>query len=210
MSGLHEQPDQSSSSQFNTSVGLAQSAFKSPSRTSNNVSQPIASKLPLSNINNSQQEIQQSSTSSIHNNLVNHLAQKSVATGGSSNGMKNPAINRANTNDSFLNPNNLPKKTDGVSETTLSTHTLSLDETSNTERQSSTSNSNINQSSSSIDNSPTENNSVNTNKSKDASTADPPTNNGYFAGYLLKWTNYIKGYQKRWFVLNNGLLSYFR
>ena len=36
------------------------------------------------------------------------------------------------------------------------------------------------------------------------------TNNGYHAGYLLKWTNYIKGYQKRWFVLNNGLLSYFR
>ena len=25
-----------------------------------------------------------------------------------------------------------------------------------------------------------------------------------------KWTNYIKGYQKRWFVLSNGLLSYYR
>ncbi len=36
------------------------------------------------------------------------------------------------------------------------------------------------------------------------------TSNGYFSGYLMKWTNYIKGYQKRWFVLNNGLLSYFR
>ena len=35
------------------------------------------------------------------------------------------------------------------------------------------------------------------------------TSNTY-SGYLLKWTNYIKGYQKRWFVLNNGLLSYFR
>lgn len=31
-----------------------------------------------------------------------------------------------------------------------------------------------------------------------------------FRGWLLKWTNYIKGYQKRWFVLNNGLLSYYR
>ncbi|CAD5125395.1 DgyrCDS13630 [Dimorphilus gyrociliatus] len=30
------------------------------------------------------------------------------------------------------------------------------------------------------------------------------------AGYLQKWTNYIKGYQKRWFVLKNGLLSYYR
>uniref|UniRef100_A0A158QDM3 Oxysterol-binding protein n=1 Tax=Hymenolepis diminuta TaxID=6216 RepID=A0A158QDM3_HYMDI len=29
-------------------------------------------------------------------------------------------------------------------------------------------------------------------------------------GYLLKWTNYLKGYQKRWFVLQNGLLSYYR
>lgn len=31
-----------------------------------------------------------------------------------------------------------------------------------------------------------------------------------FRGWLLKWTNYIKGYQKRWFVLSNGLLSYYR
>uniref|UniRef100_A0A646QFV7 Oxysterol-binding protein n=1 Tax=Hemiscolopendra marginata TaxID=943146 RepID=A0A646QFV7_9MYRI len=29
-------------------------------------------------------------------------------------------------------------------------------------------------------------------------------------GWLYKWTNYIKGYQKRWFVLSNGLLSYYR
>ncbi|CAG0914357.1 unnamed protein product [Notodromas monacha] len=29
-------------------------------------------------------------------------------------------------------------------------------------------------------------------------------------GWLYKWTNYIKGYQKRWFVLNDGLLSYYR
>ncbi|TNN05042.1 Oxysterol-binding protein isoform 2 [Schistosoma japonicum] len=29
-------------------------------------------------------------------------------------------------------------------------------------------------------------------------------------GYLYKWTNYIKGYQKRWFVLQDGLVSYYR
>lgn len=29
-------------------------------------------------------------------------------------------------------------------------------------------------------------------------------------GWLLKWTNYIKGYQRRWFVLSNGVLSYYR
>lgn len=32
----------------------------------------------------------------------------------------------------------------------------------------------------------------------------------HFRGWLLKWTNYIKGYQRRWFVLCNGLLSYYR
>ena len=32
----------------------------------------------------------------------------------------------------------------------------------------------------------------------------------HFRGWLLKWTNYIKGYQRRWFVLSNGLLSYYR
>lgn len=31
-----------------------------------------------------------------------------------------------------------------------------------------------------------------------------------FKGWLLKWTNYLKGYQRRWFVLGNGLLSYYR
>lgn len=29
-------------------------------------------------------------------------------------------------------------------------------------------------------------------------------------GFLHKWTNYLKGYQKRYFILNNGLLSYYR
>ncbi|CAF96608.1 unnamed protein product, partial [Tetraodon nigroviridis] len=31
-----------------------------------------------------------------------------------------------------------------------------------------------------------------------------------YNGWLFKWTNYIKGYQRRWFVLSNGLLSYYR
>ena len=30
------------------------------------------------------------------------------------------------------------------------------------------------------------------------------------SGPLLKWTDYLKGYRKRWFVLTNGLLSYYR
>lgn len=29
-------------------------------------------------------------------------------------------------------------------------------------------------------------------------------------GWLFKWTNYLKGYQRRWFVLKNGQLSYYR
>ncbi|CAF4690525.1 unnamed protein product [Rotaria sp. Silwood1] len=29
-------------------------------------------------------------------------------------------------------------------------------------------------------------------------------------GWLYKWTNYLKGYQKRWFVLRAGMLSYYR
>ncbi|KAJ8956395.1 hypothetical protein NQ318_015133 [Aromia moschata] len=29
-------------------------------------------------------------------------------------------------------------------------------------------------------------------------------------GWLFKWTNYLKGYQRRWFVLQNGQLSYYR
>ncbi|XP_029301264.1 oxysterol-binding protein 2 [Cottoperca gobio] len=33
---------------------------------------------------------------------------------------------------------------------------------------------------------------------------------GTYKGWLFKWTNYLKGYQRRWFVLSNGLLSYYR
>ncbi|KAI1119889.1 hypothetical protein F5Y10DRAFT_273622 [Nemania abortiva] len=29
-------------------------------------------------------------------------------------------------------------------------------------------------------------------------------------GYLKKWTNYYKGYQLRWFVFENGILSYYK
>ncbi|XP_061574832.1 oxysterol-binding protein 1-like isoform X2 [Cololabis saira] len=37
-----------------------------------------------------------------------------------------------------------------------------------------------------------------------------PTGGDAYKGWLFKWTNYIKGYQRRWFVLSNGLLSYYR
>ncbi|XP_030586849.1 oxysterol-binding protein 1-like isoform X3 [Archocentrus centrarchus] len=37
-----------------------------------------------------------------------------------------------------------------------------------------------------------------------------PTSGDTYKGWLFKWTNYIKGYQRRWFVLSNGLLSYYR
>ncbi|KAM4053263.1 oxysterol-binding protein 2 isoform 1-T1 [Anomaloglossus baeobatrachus] len=39
-----------------------------------------------------------------------------------------------------------------------------------------------------------------------------PTTTGpdSYKGWLFKWTNYLKGYQRRWFVLSNGLLSYYR
>ncbi|KAF6017922.1 hypothetical protein EB796_023787 [Bugula neritina] len=29
-------------------------------------------------------------------------------------------------------------------------------------------------------------------------------------GWIFKWTNYINGYQRRWFVLQNGMLSYYK
>jgi len=46
-----------------------------------------------------------------------------------------------------------------------------------------------------------------------ASSSQPsngPNSNAIMSGYLQKWTNYIKGYQKRWFQLENGRLSYYR
>ncbi|XP_016397076.1 oxysterol-binding protein 2-like [Sinocyclocheilus rhinocerous] len=38
----------------------------------------------------------------------------------------------------------------------------------------------------------------------------PAPGSDTYKGWLFKWTNYIKGYQRRWFVLSNGLLSYYR
>ncbi|XP_049326246.1 oxysterol-binding protein 2 isoform X2 [Astyanax mexicanus] len=45
-----------------------------------------------------------------------------------------------------------------------------------------------------------------------ASATAPATGPGpdTYRGWLFKWTNYLKGYQRRWFVLSNGLLSYYR
>lgn len=45
-----------------------------------------------------------------------------------------------------------------------------------------------------------------------ASTAktNADSNDVEMKGFLLKWTNYIKGYQRRWFVLSKGVLSYYR
>lgn len=43
------------------------------------------------------------------------------------------------------------------------------------------------------------------NQLKTSSSAEPE-----MKGWLLKWTNYLKGYQRRWFVLSNGVLSYYR
>ncbi|KAI0848137.1 oxysterol-binding protein [Daldinia vernicosa] len=44
-----------------------------------------------------------------------------------------------------------------------------------------------------------------------AVTGDPLTGREpQMKGYLKKWTNYRKGYQLRWFVLENGVLSYYK
>ncbi|XP_034397081.1 oxysterol-binding protein 2 isoform X1 [Cyclopterus lumpus] len=46
--------------------------------------------------------------------------------------------------------------------------------------------------------------------STSASAAAPAPGSDTYKGWLFKWTNYLKGYQRRWFVLSNGLLSYYR
>ncbi|KAH8165019.1 hypothetical protein CIB48_g3233 [Xylaria polymorpha] len=44
-----------------------------------------------------------------------------------------------------------------------------------------------------------------------AATGDPLSGRDpQMKGYLKKWTNYRKGYQLRWFVLENGVLSYYK
>lgn len=44
----------------------------------------------------------------------------------------------------------------------------------------------------------------------DSKTPTPTPAGDTYKGWVFKWTNYIKGYQRRWFVLSNGLLSYYR
>ncbi|KAM3868228.1 oxysterol-binding protein 2 [Diretmus argenteus] len=46
--------------------------------------------------------------------------------------------------------------------------------------------------------------------SASTSAAAPTPGSDTYKGWLFKWTNYLKGYQRRWFVLSNGLLSYYR
>ncbi|XP_029018098.1 oxysterol-binding protein 2 isoform X1 [Betta splendens] len=46
--------------------------------------------------------------------------------------------------------------------------------------------------------------------SASAAAAAPAPGSDTYKGWLFKWTNYLKGYQRRWFVLSNGLLSYYR
>ncbi|XP_017776763.1 PREDICTED: oxysterol-binding protein 1 isoform X2 [Nicrophorus vespilloides] len=47
-------------------------------------------------------------------------------------------------------------------------------------------------------------------KGQNASSSLGGQNDPDMKGWLFKWTNYLKGYQRRWFVLQNGLLSYYR
>lgn len=46
--------------------------------------------------------------------------------------------------------------------------------------------------------------------SASTSASAPAPGSDTYKGWLFKWTNYLKGYQRRWFVLSNGLLSYYR
>ncbi|XP_028851435.1 oxysterol-binding protein 2-like isoform X1 [Denticeps clupeoides] len=46
--------------------------------------------------------------------------------------------------------------------------------------------------------------------SASAGAGAPAPGSDTYKGWLFKWTNYLKGYQRRWFVLSNGLLSYYR
>lgn len=48
------------------------------------------------------------------------------------------------------------------------------------------------------------------NVSQSTTKTNSETNDVEMKGFLLKWTNYIKGYQRRWFVLSKGVLSYYR
>ncbi|XP_062873928.1 oxysterol-binding protein 2 [Trichomycterus rosablanca] len=48
------------------------------------------------------------------------------------------------------------------------------------------------------------------NSASTSANATPAPGSDTYKGWLFKWTNYLKGYQRRWFVLSNGLLSYYR
>ena len=41
-------------------------------------------------------------------------------------------------------------------------------------------------------------------------TTPAPSHAGTHEGYLSKWTNYLSGYQQRWFVLADGVLQYYK
>lgn len=197
MSGLPAQPYQHIQNSLTTATPSQQPAQDAR----NGITQPIASKLPLSNVNSTQKSAAHENKNSIHSNLVTNLTKTNAST--SQSNMKQIAIARGNTNDSLLNHHPSYHATKSASEMSA----VAADEASNDEKSSSSSVVNTNQ----ANNSPG-NNSPNDSSSANATgkaAVDTPTS-GYFAGYLLKWTNYIKGYQKRWFVLNNGLLSYFR
>lgn len=51
---------------------------------------------------------------------------------------------------------------------------------------------------------------MSTSETSSTSSAVRPPTEPELKGWLYKWTNYIKGYQKRWFVLSNGNLAYYR
>lgn len=151
------------------------------SKNAKNYNQPIVSKLPLSNMNASQ-KISLENMNPIHSNLVQSINNSKLTT-------------RSNTNEGLVQPSG--HKTDA----NVNTNPEANANTDTASEKSAVQSSNV-----PVNKVGSTNDSTNS-KAEAASAAN---NNGYFAGYLLKWTNYIKGYQKRWFVLNNGLLSYFR
>ena len=160
------------------------SSNQSESTKNTKNSQPIVSKLPLSNLNNSQ-KLSLDNMNPIHTNLVQSINNNSKL------------ITRANTNEGLVQP--------ATGHKTANPEIVNSDANTNTDTNSEKSN--VQNSNAQQGNKANSSNESSNNKSDVTPSAN---NNGYFAGYLLKWTNYIKGYQKRWFVLNNGLLSYFR
>jgi hypothetical protein len=52
--------------------------------------------------------------------------------------------------------------------------------------------------------------SINSNDNQSEITRGGERGDADMKGYLFKWTNYLKGYQKRYFVLSKSILIYFR